>query len=215
LLETAPAKAAAKGDSFWGTAANAIAKLAAGTDGQHLEFDSAQAAGIKAVAKPTGGLSFEGSNTTEATTTSTTEVDVLTVSGLNVAAATPFIVFGSARKTTGAASDAYLGLKLNTTVVIDTTVGTQSLLNFGSFNAAASGAFYLYVGPRVTNYLRGLLRWGSVDIAGGGADLQSNLTIPNDMPTAAITDVIIRGVVLNGAMTLGIDEVFVYTLATS
>lgn len=47
LLETAPAKATTKGDSFWATAANAIARLGVGADGTTIVADSAQTTGSK------------------------------------------------------------------------------------------------------------------------------------------------------------------------
>lgn len=49
LAETAPAKAAAKGDSFWATGANAIEVLTAGANGKIIAFDSAQSGGVKVV----------------------------------------------------------------------------------------------------------------------------------------------------------------------
>ena len=46
LLETAPAKVTTKGDAVYATAANAIARLAAGQDGEVVIYDSAQSAGV-------------------------------------------------------------------------------------------------------------------------------------------------------------------------
>ena len=45
---------AAKGDLLGGSALDTLTRLAVGTDGQHLEADSAQATGLKWVAKPAG-----------------------------------------------------------------------------------------------------------------------------------------------------------------
>lgn len=46
LLETAPAKATTKGDVFAATAANAVSRLAVGSNGTVLTADSAQSAGV-------------------------------------------------------------------------------------------------------------------------------------------------------------------------
>mgnify|MGYP001609395771 FL=1 len=46
LLETGVAKVTTKGDSAWATAATAMARVAAGGDGEVLIFDSAQTAGV-------------------------------------------------------------------------------------------------------------------------------------------------------------------------
>lgn len=45
--ETAPAKVTTKGDLVAATGANALSRVAAGTNGQVLTADSAQSAGIK------------------------------------------------------------------------------------------------------------------------------------------------------------------------
>lgn len=47
ILETAPAKVTTKGDSVWGTGANAIVRLGVGADGTFLIADSAEAAGVR------------------------------------------------------------------------------------------------------------------------------------------------------------------------
>lgn len=95
-----------------------------------------------------GAVIREGGNATEVTTTSTTEVDLTDVTGLNIAATTPFLIIGSARKTSGAAVSLYLGLDLNTTTVRSLNgVGTTS-------NFLESGPFIWEINARVTNYLR-------------------------------------------------------------
>lgn len=158
----------------------------------------------QAIATLAAGLIFRGAGTTEASTTSPTQVDLITISGLNIAAATPFIVVCSYRKTAGAAATALIGLKLNATTVMSGNTATSST------NQAESGALFLYVGPRVTNYLRGAV--GMMD-AGGAA--WRTAAWDADAPVAAITAVVIRGSTTDAAITLGVDEVFVYTLATS
>ena len=156
-------------------------------------------------------VQFAGSQTTEATMSSTTAQDLVTVSSLSIAAAPPFIVCGSVRKT-GTTDTAGIGLKLNSTVVDEADLTSANALWNTVAGAAVSGAFFLYVAPRVTNYLRSAARMNGSEQ--GGADDAFNMGDAN-MPTATITSVIIRGDMGGSTDTLGVDEVFVYTLATS
>lgn len=163
----------------------------------------------------TPGWNLVGSQTTEATTTSTSAVDLLTVAIASTPATVPLMIAGSYRKTGGAADDAHLGLKLNTTVVSEAEPGSgRGLAHSGGGDNAESGSFVAYLGPRVTNYLRGATGTHS---SRGSTALTNDTSGPAftaDMPTAAITSVIIRGITDNASNTLGVTEVFVYALGT-
>jgi hypothetical protein len=161
------------------------------------------------------GVTRAGGNTTEATTTSATAVDLMSVSSLSITAATPFWLFAVARKSTGAANNASCGLKLNTTVVSE--AANFRIWATDAANAAQNGAFTTYVGGRVTNYTIPGIGHYKTSTAGGGDVTEGPQIVGGtaDYPTATITDVVVRGIVGNAATTLGVDETHVYTMATS
>ena len=160
------------------------------------------------------GLNFAGSQTTEATISSTTAQDMITISSLSIPATTPFIICGNARKT-GTTDSSGIGLKLNATEVSIPVLSGSTLGLWSSATAAVDGSFFAYIGPRVTNYVRTGAR-----MAGGGPGTQvsgdnSWDVATADLPAVTITSVIITGDMSGSTDTLGVDEVFVYTLATS
>ena len=156
-----------------------------------------------------GAVTRVGGNTTEATTTSTTTVSLVTVSGLSIAAATPVLVVGSYRKTTGAVDTVNIGLTLNTTEVMDPAGAS------GSQNEVQTGIFIFFVGAHDGVYLRSGFSIRQSDGATGGIDGGGGLlAFRADIPNASITDIIIRAAVSNAAITLAVDEVHVYTFAT-
>ncbi len=165
-----------------------------------------------------GAVTRVGGNTTEATTTSTSAVDVFTITVTAITAATPFHITGSARKTAGAAVQAGIGLVLNATTIYEAVVGS-GLWRGDSGNAADEGCFLAMIPPRVVNYPRGFMGIrGGAYTAAGYPGVQPGLfvfTVENDLPTANITSVVIRGISGNAAVTLGVDEGQVYTYAVS
>ena len=159
----------------------------------------------------------EGGSTTEATTTSTSAVDLLTASTLTIAATEPFIFVANTRKSGGGI--AVCNLKLNATVVAEAVGsdagGTQALSHFSTTNAALSGSFFASIGPRVTSYLRsGASTYRTSDTT-AHTEKSHRWMQTADMPTVEITDVIIRGIGDVNAPTVGCDELHVYSLAAS
>lgn len=154
--------------------------------------------------RPSPDLLREGGNSTEGTTTSVSEVDIVTVSGLSIPVGTPFLVLALLRKSAGAAASASVGLKLNSTTVRSAQAWS------GSTNAAESGLFQAWIIAGVTNHLRGGLMNTVGDV--GGANQRA---LSTDTPTVTITSVVITGLVGNVAVTMGVDEVQVYTLTAS
>ncbi len=155
-----------------------------------------------------GAVTRAGGNTTEATTTSTTVVDVLTVASLSIAVGVPVRIVSLSRKTAGGADAAYHSLKLNTTIVRAHTKWGSSL------NAAESAEFISDFIYGVTNYLQAGRACGYFQ----GADVTATIALNHfdaNMPTATLTDVVIRGTVGAASFTLGIDECHVYTHAVS
>lgn len=210
IAETAPAKVTTKGDLTPATGANALIRLAVGTNDQILQADSSASGGIS-WRGPT--LERAGGQTTEATTTSTSAVDLITAASLSIVVAVPFIIVGSARRTASGSHRGGLGLKLNSTVVQEASAsGSQALWMSPTTTAVMQGSFFVYVPPRVSTYLKPA-RFFSVDST--ISHNMANFATDSDMPTATITDVIIRGICSNAAITLGCDEVHVYTLPTA
>ena len=145
------------------------------------------------------GLTRVGGTTTESTTNSTTDADVLTISGLSIPAGTPFLIIASLRKSTGAVGTASIGLKLNTTTVRAPDAWTVSA------NAAASSLYYALVGAHDATLLRTGVVMSNANI----------YTFDTDIPNATITDIVIRGKVSDAGITLGVDEVHIFTFAVS
>lgn len=164
------------------------------------------------------GVSRAGGNTTEATTTSTTAVDLLSVASLSITAATPMLIVNSGRKSSGAAAAAACGLKLNTTVTGEAvaSVNTGNWLASAT-NQAEDGVARTWFGSRVTNYLEGGAAHSLVypSAAGTPTSTAARASFTANAPTATITDVVIRGISGDAAVTLASDECHVYTLATS
>jgi hypothetical protein len=209
LVDTLSATQAA-GDLFYATGANALTRLAIGTASQYLQVTG----GVPAWAT-LATVTRAGGNTTEATTTSTSVVDLVTVSGLNITATTPFIVVANVRKSAGAAAAAAFGLKLNATTVIDGDIASGSgVLPFTTADAAQSGLVIFFVGSRVATYLRSAFGIGMSNASVSG-NVQGGGAATADMPTVAITDVIIRADSGSASVTVGVDEVHVYALPTS
>ncbi len=137
--------------------------------------------------------------TGESTTQTTPQTTIITLSSLAIPIGSHVIVEAAVRKTTGHASAAFIGLKLNATQVRDdvqfTTAG----------NAAESGHFRAEFTMGVTNFLLS----GFIQV---GTDQQAYAitTFGANMPAATLTDVIITGHVDNALNTLLINWIRVY-----
>lgn len=152
-------------------------------------------------AAPTVGMTLAGSSLTETTTTSTAATDLVTITPTtSIPVGTPFIVMASLRKTTGAVGTASVGLKLNTTIISAVTVWSASA------NVAQEGFFMVFVNSRDASYK------GSIAVLGGGDLTPVWLAASDTRPAADITSVIIRCNVSDALITMGVDEVRVYTL---
>ena len=206
---------------LYGTASGAVGILAGGSALYHLRVNAGATALEWAAVAGSAVITFEGSDTSEATTTSSTPTDLIDVTSISVPAVNPFQVFVSGRKGTGNAVETHLGLKLNTTVVGEadaTPVASATPVAIWTSEAASavnSGLGFAHIGPRVTSHLRGAAGFMTSD--DGGTDNRGVFTSPAhtaDMPTATITSVIIRGD-SDGTNTLGADELYVMQVATS
>ena len=160
----------------------------------------------------------EGGNTSEATTTSTSASDLLSATSLTIAVAEPFLYTYVGRRTTGSAAVASSTLKLNSTAIY--TVASTNTWDTGATNLAMSGSCFLMIPARVANYLKGLGSGGAQAVRSNNAHEHSKSS-PGaggqaaDYPTDEITSVIVVGSVGNSAVTLGCDELQVYSLAAT
>lgn len=158
----------------------------------------------------------EGGQTTEASTTSTTAVDLLTTATMSIATDLPLLVLCAFRKDAGGAFKAAAGLKINSTVTgeADTGGSRNTFCKFDGASGAESKYGMAMLGPRISNYER-----GTFGIASGDTDGDiSEGTAPSvdaDMPTVTITTMAIRGEVENAALTLFADELHIYSYETS
>ena len=171
---------------------------------------------------PTGGLTREGGNTTEATTTSTSAVDLVSITSLSVATGSPIDARGLARKSGGAASNGGIGLKINATVVSEAnaTAGHGGAVWTGSTNAdrAEAGAFHVVGFVAQTNYAftPAISTFSAEDTVPQLIYAQvDSLGSTAEWPVATLTSFIFRAISGNASVTVGLDEVHLYSLAVS
>ncbi len=213
-----------------------VSDLADGTDGELITWDAAGVPATVPVGTATyvltsngvgttptfqapgggGALVRAGGNLTEATTTSTSAVDLLTSSALSIAVDLPIQVLVSGRKTSGATSSAGLGLKLNTTVVGEAhPTATTSVLQLGSVNAAISKSGTMWIPQRVTLYSgQGSILGLATGLGISAAAVGTTPSKDTALPLAVITSIVIRGISTSG-VTLGADELNIYTYSTT
>ena len=224
-----------------------VADLANGTDGELITWDASGVPATVAVgtathvltsngagAAPTfqagGAVTREGGNTdgsgsydvgNEATTTSTSIVDVIAASSLTIAAIQEFEYRNLMRKTSGAASGGGAGLKLNITVIATATVTANGAINVSgktnNVNEAQNSFATVRMPATVTNYAFAVAEGFAYVWATGGAVVQGGAFQRGDAaarPTAEITDVVLTAI-STASITIGLDELHVYSLATS
>ncbi len=200
-----------RGDTIFRDATEA-ARLAKGAAGTVYTMGANDPSWAAAAAQ---AVTREGGVTTEATTTSTSPVDLLTVSSLSIATGAHVLFGVPYRKTSGATARVGVGLKVNAVVTAEASTSTLGLGFTGSTDEAQERHSMVYLGPRVANYggrCSTVLAHGanSNDVAvGASADVTAGI------PLATITDVILRGITTSVSITLGADEFHVYSLAVS
>ena len=203
-----------KGDILHRDATEAV-RLAVGADNEIVKVVT-DILNYEAEAGGGGGaMTREGGNTTEATTTSTSAVDLLTASSLSIATDLTIHLVVAHRKTSGAANDTALGLKLNSTTTGEAITSVRAFGLTSTTNQAESRFATCWIGPRLTNYN---LQGSMVGIASFKANDVAVGTEPSStaaQPIATITDIVIRGITDSASNTLGVDELNVYSLARS
>ena len=156
------------------------------------------------------GYTLAGSNTTEQTTTSTSAVDLVTISGLSIPATSPVMIIGNWRKSAGAAAAVGFGLKVNATVIGEASTSSAIVVNTNSTNQAQNGGFVVYLMPRRTDYQGGA--FGYFNPRKGGTTTGNTPANDADIPTDTITSIAIRAISGSASVTAAVTDVAVYEM---
>jgi hypothetical protein len=153
---------------------------------------------------PLGTVTLEAVDTTEATTTSTTDVVLRSVT-VNIPSTDGYIVIAALRKTSGAADFASTYVSTNQSALFAMTSWASTV------NQAETGCLIAIVGPaQFANYLRTgamLLTTGANAGAIGWRPMQA------DNVVATITSISIHGLVNNALITMGVRGIYIYRLS--
>ncbi len=192
-------------------------------DKAYVCLDNTEAAAVWTETTQSGGgagaITREGGDTTEATTTSTSATELMAITTLTIAATSPFRLQIPARKSSGAAADASVGLRLNATIVDGPPSSGSGNWIATTANAAQDGLSSLEFSSRVTNYLNGtyalfVARTNSSAVIANHA-LGQDASETAVTPSAQITDVDTMGISGDAGVTLGTDEVHIHSFSTS
>ena len=190
------------------------------TNGYFLQAQSGEGGGLTWAAV-SSAISREGGTTSEATTTSTSAMDLITISSLTIAAASPWTMTSLWRKTTGHASAASGGLKIvaDSTVVTGESTTAATLWQSGTADLAEDGGSDTTVGAKVTNYLASNAQNNIVsrNSSSGGFTYGNVGTLTKDavFPVGQTTSIVLRANSGNASVTTGSDEVHIYVLSVS
>ncbi len=126
--------------------------------------------------------------------TSATAADLASFSGLSIDKEDWILIVINYRKTAAAFTPS-IGLKLNSTIIIEAVYGNDCIGSFAATNEAQDGISYVLIGPRSdalfsVGSVSGFYRTGGAT-AGEGNPI--NTVLDNAQPQATVTDVIIRG----------------------
>mgnify|MGYP001580130391 CR=1 FL=1 len=190
------------------SSANVLWQLPA-ADGAAGSFLSTRGDGVLEFTTPAGASAWTraGGTQTGGTTGSTAAADVVIVSGLSIPVDTPFRIGCAIRKSSGFAGSASVGLTINSTAVM------VPRAVFDATNEAQSGTAEFQVAALLTDYGRGMLTYGTAGAAGELSGVFPFVTAAR--PNATVTSITIRGLVANGASTLGANDCQVYQGATA
>jgi hypothetical protein len=165
-----------------------------------------------------GAVARAGGSTTEATTTSTSATCLITVSSLCIAVTTPFQVFNLARKSCGASVSASGGLKLNSTVIAAPTTCANDANNmtatFSTTDEVQAGHYWSIVNPIVAGYT--VARAVGIQSHGPATVFRALSRATTAARPNAITEaVILRSLSGNASVTIGQDEMHIYTFSST
>jgi hypothetical protein len=147
-----------------------LAKMAGGTDGNLITYDTSGNPAYVATGTANQVLTSNGADTvptfqaapsvvtrvggqtTESTTTSTSVVDLISIGSLSIAVTDPIKFCISTKKSTGGASAVAFGFKLNTTACVLAVAGSNSLIGHTTANEAQMAYGVYEIAPRYNNY---------------------------------------------------------------
>ena len=216
VLVLDPTGSAGAPEVVYVTAHTGSATSATISRGQEGSSARQHASGVAWVHGPTlydfKGWRLEGSNTTEQTTTSTSIVDLVTISGLLIPATQPMRITVASRKSSGAAASGGLGLKLNSTTVF-TAAASSYFPGWTSFNQGEYGMTVIDIAPRRTNYLTAKFS-SAIQVIGGSFLTGVNSGAGAALPIATITSIVITAISGSASVTIGVQDVLVEVLDT-
>lgn len=136
---------------------------------------------------------------TPTSTTSTSAVDLVTISGLSIPVTAAVLVAFNWRKQALAANAVAFGLKLNSTVIKEAAITNTYCAGSSTTNQAEDGIGVIWLTPRSTSYLSGVISYGAGYAAAGtsggiGTPAITGSRITNPMPAATITSIAIRAI---------------------
>lgn len=133
---------------------------------------------------------------------------------VNIPAGDAFIVCGLFRKSAGAAATVSLGIKINTVQIIANFAvsNADNEAQMGTFSFGVENAFGV---GRDTNYTQGPIFTARSEAAGTALAAFTGATYAAQLPTAAITSIVITGITGSASTTLGIKHVSVYRVSRS
>jgi hypothetical protein len=150
------------------------------------------------------------SDTTERSTTNTSgsPATFTTLTLPSVAAAVPLLVKGLIRKSAGATEPCYLGITLNSTVLIS----PGGFATFSSVNRAESGHFEIYIPPRVTLYQKSVQYTATTHLASSATPVvYTSFAQVADCPDV-LTGLTLTGASGNASITFAIKDIHVYSM---
>ena len=159
------------------------------------------------------GLDLVGSNTVDTTTTSTSWVDLITVTlTRSVLVSEGLLIIFNYSKDALAAAQAGFGVKLNTTAITGGGGASNGALTSAT-NQAEDGTAVLWITPRSTGYLNGFMgHYQSRVSATGASEVLATALTPasNNSPNASITQVVITAFNSVSNVNASVKEVQVY-----
>ena len=156
-----------------------------------------------------GGMRLLAASSSEGTTTSSGNADLITLSSLSISTASGMLVVFTAAKSTSAADVGAVTIKVNSTIIMNG-------INFSGAaqNSSASSYWEFTVGPRGASYpfVAGYRFYGNDGVNGAQTGTNGSAV---GLADAAITSVTIAGRNLNGLATVRVANVKVYELQGS
>ena len=160
------------------------------------------------------GVTLRGSSLAEVATTSTSLVDLLTISSLNIPVTSGIRIVGQYSRTGGAAANVgSLGFEINGTA-ISTPSATTGIALTTNTNQAEDGIFVVDIAARSTDYFNGWTGYYTCRVSStGAAAVAGAFAVPgtaNPIPNAAVSSVTITAINNTGNVNIAAANVKVY-----